>query len=116
MPQGRRQGVGETGAHQQGAGQSRPPGIGDGVQVGQAQPRLLQDRPGQGDHPADVIPGRQFRHHAAVFGVHGHLGMDPVGQQASLGIEHGQAGFIAGGFNAKDSHGLATGLSGQAFG
>ena len=68
----------------------------------QGAARLLQDLPGQRQHAPDVVARSQFRHHAAVFGVHRHLGMQGVGEQAALGMVQRNAGFVAGGFDSED--------------
>ena len=85
-PQRRRQRIGEAGADQQRAGQPRPLRVGDRSQRRQAQPGFGQHPPGQRYHPPDVVARRQFRHDAAVFGVHRHLGMHCLRQQAPLGV------------------------------
>ena len=90
----------DAGADQQRAGQTGPGGVGDGVEVGQRCAGLAQDFPGQRQNPADVVAGRQFRHHPAVIGVQGHLGVQCVGKQAAPGVVEGDAGFVAGGFDA----------------
>jgi hypothetical protein len=70
----RRQRIGEAGADQERTCQTRPLGIGDAVQIGESQPGFPPaPGPGQGNDPANVIAGSQFRHHAAIFGMHGHL-------------------------------------------
>ena len=73
----------DAGADQQGAGQSRACGIGHGVQFSQFGIALRQYLTGQRQHPADVIAGRQFRHHATVIGVEGDLGMQRMCEQAA---------------------------------
>ena len=97
--------IGETRPHQQGTRQTRPLRVGDGVKITQGQASLGQHPAGEWNHPPDVIARSQFRHHPAVFGMHGHLAVHGLRKQATPGIEQGQAGFIAGRFDAKDEHG-----------
>jgi hypothetical protein len=42
----------------------------------------------------------EFRHYPAVIGVQRHLGMQGMGAQAPPGVIQGDAGFVAGGFDA----------------
>jgi hypothetical protein len=62
--------------------------------------RRLDER----QQPTDVIPGRQFRHDAAVFGMHLHLAMQGVRQQPDGAVVHGRRGLVAGGFDAQHPH------------
>ena len=54
-----------------------------------------------------MVARGQFRHHAAVGLVHRHLRMHGMGEQAALRVVEGDAGFVAGGFDAEDKHGAA---------
>ncbi len=91
--------VGHAGAHQQRAAQARALGVGDGVEVGQGLAGFGQAGLGQRNGAADVVAAGQLRHHAAVFGVHGHLGVQLVGQQAAVCVVQRDSGFVAGRFN-----------------
>ena len=52
-----------------------------------------------------MIPGGQFRHHATITGMDFDLTVDGMGEHtAAAGID-GDAGFVAGGFDAQDAHG-----------
>ena len=93
---------GNAGTDQQRAGQSRPFGVGDGLDVVQGAAGLLQDLPGQRQYAPDVIARSEFRHHPAIFGVHRHLRVQRMGEQAALGMVQSNAGFIAGGFDSED--------------
>ena len=74
---GQRVGIGRTG--QQRAAQAGALRVGNGVDVGILHTRFLQSRLRERHEPADVVAAGQFGHHAAIFGVHGHLGMQLVG-------------------------------------
>ena len=100
--EGESQRGGDARAHQQRPGQPRPFGVGDALDVLQGAARFLQHLAGERQHAADMVARGQFRHHAAVFGVHRHLGMQGVGEQAALGVVERDAGFVAGGFDAED--------------
>ena len=97
---GQRAGVG--GAGKQGAAQAGALGVGNGVDVGVSNSGFGQAGPGERHQPADVVAAGQFGHHAAVFGVHGHLGVQRVADQAAFAAVKGDAGFVAGGFDAED--------------
>jgi hypothetical protein len=60
----------------------------------------------QGQQLADVIAGGQFRDDAAIFGVHLDLAEQPMGEQASLTVEYGGSGLVAGCFYAQYFHGM----------
>ena len=74
-------------------------GVGNGVQIGEREAAVGKQFAGQRQHAANVIARSEFRHDAAVVGVHGHLGMQPVAQQPAPGVEQSDAGFVTGGFN-----------------
>ena len=67
-------------------------------------PGLGQDRVQQRQHPPDVVPRGQFRHHPAEGHVHVDLRVQGVGQQAGLAVEQGEPGLVAGGLDAQDQH------------
>jgi hypothetical protein len=96
----------EGGAHQQRAEQPGPGGVGYGVQVGQALVRLAEHLLDQRNQLAHVVAGGELRHHAAVVGVQFHLAVQRVGQQPALGVVQRHTGFVAGGFDAQDQHGV----------
>ena len=60
-----------------------------------------------------MVARGEFGHNAAVSLVQIDLGMQGVGEQAALAVVDGDAGFIAGGFDAEDAHGgiLAAGAN-----
>ena len=91
-------------------------GVGDGVDVGMAFAGVGKAGAGERDEAADVVAAGQLGHDAAVFGVHGHLRVQAVGKQAvRAGIE-GDAGFVAGRFDAEYQHfGLSAGRKKRAF-
>ena len=91
-------------AHQQGADQSGAGGEGDAVDVVRRAVGVRQHLADQRQGLAHMITRGQLRHHAAVVGVQGDLAVQGVGQQALFGVVNGDAGFIAGGLDAEDSH------------
>jgi ABC-type multidrug transport system fused ATPase/permease subunit len=98
--------VGDARADEQRAGEARPLGAGDGVERRLRRIRLGQHRLDQRHEPADVIARREFRHHAAVARVQVDLRMQPVREQPRRRVVDGDAGFVAGGFDAEDAHGI----------
>ncbi len=92
-------------AHQQRTHQPRAGGIGHTVDIRQLQPGLRQALAHQRHQLAHMVAAGQFRHHAAVIGVHRHLAVERVRTQAGGGVVHRDAGFIATGFDAEDDHG-----------
>ena len=76
--EGQRVGIARTG--QKRAAQPRPLGEGHRVDVGIVFARVAQAGTGQRHEAADVVAAGQLGHHAAVFGVHGHLGVQGVGE------------------------------------
>jgi hypothetical protein len=49
-----------------------------------------------------MVARRQFRDDAAVLGVHRHLRVQGVRQQAGCAVVERDTGFVAGGFNTED--------------
>lgn len=97
-------GLGHAGSHQQGAGQAGAGGVSHGVHVVQGQAGVVQGLSGQGQYPPHVIAGGQLRHHAPIGLVHVDLRIQRMGQQAAFGADDGDAGFVAGAFEAEDNH------------
>ncbi len=93
---------GDTRAHQQCTGQPRPFGVGNAFNILKGAIRFLQHLAGERQDAADMVARGEFRHHAAVFGVHRHLGMQGVRKQAALRVVERNAGFIAGGFDSQN--------------
>lgn len=52
-----------------------------------------------------MIPGGQFRDHAAIFGMQVHLAIQGMAEQALTAIVNGHTGFITGGLDPKHAHG-----------
>ena len=98
------EGVSDARAHQQRPGQPGTGRHGDGVDLRQRPAGLGQDRVQQRKHPADVVPGGQFGHHATVGHVHVDLGVQGVSQQAGVAVEERQPGLVAGGLDAQNQH------------
>ena len=100
--EGQRVGIARTG--QKRAAQPRPLGEGHRVDVGIVFARVAQAGTGQRHEAADVVAAGQLGHHAAVFGVHGHLGVQGVGEQSAFAVVKGDAGFVAGRFDTEYQH------------
>ncbi len=97
-----------AGPHQQCPDQAGSRRIGNPVNGLQREPG-----PGQGllDHrqqARDVVARGEFRHHAAMRGMNGHLAENPVRDQAPVAVVDGHRGLVAGGFDAEDYHGPIT--------
>ena len=70
-----------------------------------AIPASASTRCDQRNHAAHVVARRELRHHAAVVLVHGDLRMERVREQPGVRVVHGDAGLVAGGFDAEYAHG-----------
>ena len=100
--QRKRQRVGIAGTGQQRTAQAGALGEGDGIDVAVADTGFFQTGLGKRHQAADVVATGQLRHHAAVFGVHGHLGVQLVADQAACGVVQRDTGFVAGRFDAEN--------------
>ena len=70
-------------------------------------PGALEDLPAKRHEPPDMVPGREFGHHAPIGLVHRDLGVHGVREQLpGPGVVDGKAGFVAGGLDAEDQHGV----------
>ncbi len=80
----------------------------DAVEIVELDGRRLQGARHEAIHHVNVGAGGDFRHHAPIGGVRRDLAQDLVGQDgaAALLIERhdGGGGFVAGGFEAEDTH------------
>src|SRR6185295_15184 len=90
----------DTRNNQQRACQPRPLRISDPVDVAWRTPGLAEQLSGQREYSSHVIPGGQFRYHAAVLRMHGHLRKKGVAKQAGLGVVQCDAGFVTGRLDA----------------
>ena len=99
---GERVGIGAAG--QERAAKAGALGVGNGVDVGVVFAGFVQAGLGERHEAADVVAAGQLGHHAAVFGMHGHLGVQPVADEAVFGAVERHAGFVAGGFDAENEH------------
>ena len=94
--QGKRQSVGIARTCQKRAAQTRPLGIGDGIDVVVGNACFLQTALRQRHDAADVVAAGKFGNNTAVFGVHRHLGVKLMRQQAAFGVVKRNARFVAG--------------------
>ena len=81
-----RERIGDAGADEERAGQPRPLGVGDGVDVREPGPRLAHHLADQRQHAPDVIARGEFGYHPAVFAVHRDLRMQRMCEQAALAV------------------------------
>ena len=92
--------VGDAAADQQCAGEPRPRGHCDRVDLAGRAPGVTEDPLQQRQHAANVVAGREFRHDATVVLMHVHLGVKRLGQQSGLAVEKRDSGLVAGGLDA----------------
>ena len=100
-------------ADQERAGEPGPAGVGDAVEIGELRARIGQDALRERHDAPDVVARGELGHDAAVDRVHRHLRMERVGEQAAVRVVHGEAGLVAGGFDADDEHGGVGDCGGQ---
>ena len=67
--------------HQQGPGETRPPGEGHHIHLGQRTPGLRQDLGTKRQHASNMVATGQLRHHTAVGLVHLNLAVQGLRQQ-----------------------------------
>ena|SRR5690349_14002941 len=91
-----------TGSDQQGACQSRPLSVGDGIEIFEIDSSRGQVLLDQRNHAPYVVAGRQLGHYSSIFAMHFGLRVQRVAQQTSLTVIDSDAGFIAGGFNTEN--------------
>lgn len=101
------EGFGHARAHEQRARQARAGSVGHRIDIGRAQARLGERLLEQHGQAADVIARGELGHHATIRGVQVDLRVQPVREQAGIGVVDRDAGFITGGFDAEDFHGGA---------
>ncbi len=103
--QSRRQGqpLGRIQADDQRTRQPRPARDGNGIQLARAEMRLLQRAPDGRLDCFHVTAGGHLRKYAAVWSVDFRLGIEHVGKHPQAVLDHGRAGVVTGGFNAKDA-------------
>ena len=100
----RRNGLGKGKADEQRADKAWSLGDGQAVKIVQGDACLFQ---GRLHHRIDVfqmLPGGKLWHHAAVWAVHRHLGVDDIAQQGVAVAQNRCGCFVAGAFNAEDEH------------
>ena len=93
LADGKCQRIGKARTSQQCAAQARALRKGNRVNVGIAYACFLQATLRQRHDTADMITTGQFGDNAAVFGVHRHLCVQMMRQQAALSIVERNAGF-----------------------
>ena len=98
--------IGKAGTGQQSAAQAGALGVGHGADVGIAFARLLQTGLSERHQAADMVAAGQLRHHAAVFGVHGHLRVQLMRQQTGGSVVERHTGFVARRFDTQYQHNL----------
>ena len=96
-------------ADEQRARQAGALGGGDGVEVGGREAGLAEDFARDGQEVAEMFAGGKFGNDAAVFGVHGGLGGNDVGEDGAVADDRG-AGFVARGFEGEEVQGLGFGV------
>ena len=118
LAQRRTQRAGHAGAHQQRTRQAGAARVSYYIDSCQRLPRLRQHVIGQWNHAADVVTAGQLGHHAAVVGMHRHLGVQRVRQQLGHAVftraHQRHAGFVAGRFDTENQGRHGAGLSAAA--
>ena len=89
-------------SHQERAGESRPLGEGDEIDVLEAAPRALKGRGRQGQKTPHVVAGGELGNDSAVLRVQLDLRMQLVGEEPLARVVERDAGLVAGGFYAED--------------
>ena len=86
------------------AGEPRADGHRDRVDVASVEPSRVKAVLDQRQDPSDVVARCKLRDDPTVFPVHVHLGMDRLREHGRVIAKKGDAGFVAGGFDAKNDH------------
>ncbi len=97
--------LGHTRPHQQRPGQPWSGRVGNGVDVAHLEAARLQGFAQKQRQAADVVPGRQLRHHAAVGRMQIDLRVQTMGKKAQGRVVDGYAGLVARGFDTQNAHG-----------
>jgi hypothetical protein len=63
---------------------------------------LFESQPHGRDNCSKMFARREFRHHAAIPGVHGHLRRHHARKNRSSVFHYRRRGFVARGFDAED--------------
>ena len=95
------QAAGQGGANHQGSHQARAGGISHAVYILRAETRFIEHLFQQRQRLAHVVPGSQFRDHAAVLLVHRDLAVQCVREQAGLAVVERDARLVTGSFDAQ---------------
>ena len=90
---------------QQRAREPRPLRVRDAVEIGERETRFSERSLGQRYNALHVIARRELRHDTAIRRVHRHLRVQRVRNETALGVVNSDAGLIAGGLKAEDTHG-----------
>ena len=96
---------------QQRTDQTRAGGVNHTVHIPFLNACLGEHLAHQRNQPFDVVTGGQLGHDPAVHAVQVDLAEQGVGQQASLAVVQGDAGFITGGFNTQNAHRVLAAIS-----
>jgi hypothetical protein len=94
-------GLGEIHAHQHGADKARGVGHGHGVYIGSRHAGHIQRPLGEPGDDLHMAACRDFRHHAAVYGVQIRLRKHLIRQHIPSVLHHGDGCLVAGGFKRK---------------
>ncbi len=88
---------------EQRADQARPGSDGHGRQIAVAASGALQRLAHHRHDRAQVLPGREFRHHPSILAVGRELGRHNGRQHAGAARDHGRSRFIAGTLDAENA-------------
>ena len=101
--------AGDSGTDEQRSGQSGTSGVGDYIDVGSRQSRLLEASFEQRQDAADVIARGELRHDSTIRRVQidlaVQLGGGEPGDAVACADDERHAGLVAGGFDAEHVHG-----------
>ena len=97
---------GHRGRNHERTNKARPLCIGDAIELLERNPGFPEDLSDHGQQFPDMVPGRELGYDAAEVSVNSELAVDLVRQETTSVVEHGDAGFVAGSFDAEDTHGL----------
>jgi hypothetical protein len=94
----------DAGAHEQRPDQPGAGRVGHPVELAGRGPGVGQHPFNQRQQLAHVIARGELRHHPAELGVQAHLAVERVREQAPPRVDDGNAGLVAGSFDAENPH------------